>query len=35
VHTGTEGGASAATAPAASDDVFQTEQIVIEIGPDD
>jgi hypothetical protein len=31
----TEGGAPAAAAPAATDDVIQTEEIVIEIGPDD
>ena len=31
----TEGGAPAAAAPAAGDDVIQTEEIVIEIGPDD
>ena len=31
----TEGGAPAAAAPATSDDVIQTEEIVIEIGPDD
>jgi hypothetical protein len=31
----TEGGAPSAAAPATSEDVIQTEEIVIEIGPDD